>query len=445
MEPIRILVVDDDDTFRMLLGKELSSRGHRTDTARNVAEALEKLGTLELDVALIDLRLPDGDGLEVVRQAQKLQPRTELIVLTGHGTIDTAIEAIRLGAFDYLRKPCPVKELQVVINKAVERQALVEKNSILRDGLAPPDMGDEFVGSSPQFQQLCTFVQRVAGTDSTVLILGETGVGKGVLAKLIHARSARARQPLVVVECAALHEDLLDNELFGHDRGAYTGATHSKHGLFEVAHQGTILLDEIGDVSLATQVKLLRVLETGCFRHVGGTRELRVDVRLLAATNHDLQDMMERGYFRRDLYYRINTINMEVPPLRERPGDIPTLVEHFTRRLNARFGQQRQISPAALERLCAHAWPGNVRELLHVMERAMIMSDLDLIEVEHLPPGLRDDTPAEPIMSMRQMELRHIKRALGAMGGNRGRTARILGISERTLYRKIKEYDLQCD
>ncbi len=296
--PARVLVVDDDETFRRLMAAELARRGFVTQGAASVAQARDLLGREEFDVALVDLRLPDGEGTEVVRHGRELQPRTEMIILTGHGSLDSAIEAMRNGAFDYLRKPCPTAEVEVALERALERQELLERNTILRDGLAPPDMGEAFVGASPAFQEVSAFIQRVAQTDTAVLLLGETGVGTDVAAKLIHARSRRARQPLVVVECAALHEDLLNSELFGHERGAYTGAAALKHGLFEVADGGTLFLDEIGDVSLATQVKLLRVLETGCFRRVGSTKELATDVRLVAATNRDLKEMMARGFFR---------------------------------------------------------------------------------------------------------------------------------------------------
>ena len=445
MTQTRILFVDDDDTFRMLLGKELTSRGYQTDTASSVREAVAAINDQEYQVAVVDLKLPDGDGLEVVRAARELDLQTELIVLTGHGSIDTAIEAMRVGAFDYLRKPCPIQELEVVITKALERRALLQHNTILRGGFAPPDMGDDFVGVSPQFKQLCELVDRVAMADSSVLILGETGVGKDVITKLLHSRSALAAQPLVVVECATLNEELLHNELFGHERGAFTGALQTKHGLFEVADGGTIFLDEIGDVSTTTQVKLLRVLETGRFRRVGGTKEIEVNVRVVAATNRDLQEMMARGFFRRDLFHRLSTIRVDVPPLRERPADVLALIEHFLTRLNARFAQRKRLGAAALGRLQAYHWPGNVRELLHALEHAVIMARADQIELGDLPPELRQSvaTTTGHLLPLSEVEQRHILRVLEAMDGNRNRAADVLGISERTLYRKLKEYDAQ--
>jgi DNA-binding NtrC family response regulator len=445
MQRTRVLVVDDDDTFRTLTVDELVRCGYDARPAANARGAAEALRQLEYDLVLVDLRLGADDGLDVLRHIRSEYPRIEVLMLTGQGDIDTAIAAMRLGAFDYLRKPCPSDELDVTLQKARERQLLIERNTILQGGLAPPDLGGEFVGQSRQFVEIQALIDRVGATDTSVLILGETGVGKDVVAKLIHARSARRAQPLVVVECAALHEDLLHSELFGHERGAYTGATHAKHGLFEVADRGTIFLDEIGDVSPATQVALLRVLETGRFRHVGGTREIAVNVRVVAATNCDLQSMMAKGYFRPDLFYRLSTIRIDVPPLRERREDIPVLLEHFLKRLNGRFGQHRRFSENAWNRLCTYHWPGNVRELIHAVERTVILAQADLIEEDHLPPEIRKAAGDESgaFMKLEQVERLHIRRVLGAVSGNRATAAAILGISERTLYRRVKELGLE--
>ncbi len=439
MEQHRVLIVDDDEIFRTLLSDELRQRGYRVFTASGVEQAKEVIGTEEVEVAVVDLRLGDGDGLDVVTALRERQPRAEPIVLTGHGSIDTAIAAMRQGAFDYLRKPCPTRELEVALGRALEHQALVEKATILRDGLAPSDPGPRFVGSSKHHQELLRIIERVARTDSTVLVLGETGVGKDVVASMIHARSARRGQPFVVVECAALQSDLLHNELFGHERGAFTGASQVKHGLFEVAHGGTLFLDEIGDVSLQTQVKLLRVLEAGTFRRVGGTRQISVDVRIVAATNRDLPRLMDEGAFRRDLYFRLNTIHLVVPPLRDRPEDIPVLAEYFMGRLNARFGLKRRLPPEATAQLQRHRWPGNARELLHALEQAVILSEGDLVNPRHLPGGDLSSGAAapEPLLPLAEVERRHIAKVLEAVNHNRKEAAAILGISERTLYRKL--------
>ncbi|MCZ7583151.1 MAG: sigma-54 dependent transcriptional regulator [Deltaproteobacteria bacterium] len=446
MENTKVLVVDDDETFRTLMVDELGRRNFQTHPAEGVRDAAKALAADEFDVILLDLRLEDGDGLDVLRRVRAERPRIEVVVLTGHGDIDMAIEAMRLGAFDYLRKPCPMDELEVTIQKARERQLLIERNAILQKGLAPPDLREEFVGQSRPFLEIKALIERVAAADSSVLILGETGVGKDVVAKLIHAHSARRDQPLVVVQCGALHEDLLSSELFGHEKGAYTGATQAKHGLFEVANGGTIFLDEIGDVSPQTQVKLLRVLETGRFRRVGSTREVAVDVRIIAATNRDVAGMMEKGYFRNDLFYRLSTIQIDVPPLRERPADIPVLADHFLARLNDRFGLKRRFSAETMNALCTYAWPGNVRELLHVIERVVILSTNDVIEPNQLPGDVREkkvSADGRPL-TLEQVECEHIRHVLEMTSGNRGRAASLLGISERTLYRRLKELGLDA-
>jgi DNA-binding NtrC family response regulator len=450
MESTRLLLVDDDDSFREVMATELRARRYEVITAQGVESGKQALGQADFDLALVDLRLGDGSGLDLLRHIRAQRPRVEVVVLTGHGDITSAIEAMREGAFDYLRKPCPVDELEIALRKALERHALVLRNAILQKGLAPPDLGAEFVGDSPAFWEICALIDRVAATDSTVLILGETGVGKDVIAKLIHARGPRREQPLVVVECAALHEQLLDSELFGHEKGAYTGALQSKHGLFEVADGGTIFLDEIGDVSLGMQVKLLRVLETGSFRHVGGVREIRTDVRVLAATNRDLDDMRARGYFRQDLFFRLNTIRIEVPPLRQRPEDIPVLIDHFLARMAVRFGRRKRFSSEARSLLLAHAWPGNAREMRNVVERAIILSPQDVIGPESLPSDLFLEADGRlscspELISLRELEREHITKVLHVTAGNRGQSAKILGISERTLYRKIREFDLEPD
>jgi DNA-binding NtrC family response regulator len=446
--PASLLLVDDDDAFRKALARELSRLGYEVATAASGAEAVRRVGEREPDVVLLDLRLPDQDGLEVLGAILERSPATDVIMLTGHGSIDTAIESVRAGAFDYVAKPCPLDELEVRIQRALERQSLRRRASLLERGLTPADIGGSFVGESAEFRRLAQLVERVAPSDSTVLITGETGSGKEMVAKLIHARSVRRGRPFVVVECAALQESLLQSELFGHERGAFTGADRAKPGLFEVAHGGTIFLDEIGEISPATQVKLLRVLDASTFRHVGGTAEIRVDVRVLAATNRHLPSLVKQGLFREDLLYRLSTITVEVPALRERRDDVALLAEHFVAVRNDRYGSQRRLSQRALEVLERHDWPGNVRELLHAIEAAMVVCDGDEILPRHLPHSLNPPPAAAPVATeaplatLEQMEREHIERALRATDGHRGNAARILGISERNLYRKLREYGL---
>jgi len=451
-DAVTILLVDDDRPFLRALSLELRSRGYETTTAATAQEAVEAAATGAPAITLLDLNLPDADGLEVLRRLHDRQVQTEVIMLTGHGTIDTAIEAIRLGAFDYVSKPCPIEELEIRIGKALERRSLMERNRILESRLVPQDDADALVGQSAAFQEMLHLVDRVAATQSTALILGETGTGKEMVARRLHARSPRGSRPFVVVECAALQEELLQSELFGHERGAYTGAVRAKPGLFEVADGGTLFLDEIGEVPLPTQVKLLRVLEASTFRHVGGTRELRVDVRVIAATNRDLDRQVAAGHFREDLLYRLDTVRVEVPPLRARRDDIPLLVEHFMSRLGERAGVRRGITPEALAVLGRHGWPGNVRELLHVVEHGMVVSD-GAIGVEHLPRSVRQPAqtdlaaaaapaPGSALLSLRELEHEHVRHVLQEVAGHRARAARILGISERNLYRKLREYGM---
>ena len=451
MKPACVLLVDDDATFRQVMANELNRLGYQIEAVGSGEEAVRRIATLEPDVVLLDLRLPGMNGLEVLKSIHASAPATEVVMLTGHGSIDTAIESIRIGAFDYVVKPCPLDELHIRIQRAIERRSLRQRANLLERGLTPPDLGSSFVGESPEFRRLLKLIELVAPSDGTVLITGETGAGKERVAKLIHARSPRRFRPFVVVECATLQESLLESELFGHERGAFTGADHGKPGLFEVANGGTIFLDEIGEVSPATQTKLLRVLDTSTFRHVGGTGEIRVDVRVLTASNRDVSAMVRQGLFREDLFYRLSTITVEIPPLRARGADVELLAQHFVATLNERFGSGKQISEEALQLLRRHTWPGNVRELLHVVEAAMVLCEGTCILPEHLPATLRNPrVAAAPSISansaslptLEQAERELIRLALEASNGHRGNAARVLGISERNLYRKLHEHAL---
>jgi DNA-binding NtrC family response regulator len=433
------------------MANELNRLGYQIEAVGSGEEAVRRIATLEPDVVLLDLRLPGMNGLEVLKSIHASAPATEVVMLTGHGSIDTAIESIRIGAFDYVVKPCPLDELHIRIQRAIERRSLRQRANLLERGLTPPDLGSSFVGESPEFRRLLKLIELVAPSDGTVLITGETGAGKERVAKLIHARSPRRFRPFVVVECATLQESLLESELFGHERGAFTGADHGKPGLFEVANGGTIFLDEIGEVSPATQTKLLRVLDTSTFRHVGGTGEIRVDVRVLTASNRDVSAMVRQGLFREDLFYRLSTITVEIPPLRARGADVELLAQHFVTTLNERFGSGKQISEEALQLLRRHTWPGNVRELLHVVEAAMVLCEGTCILPEHLPATLRNPrVAAAPSISansaslptLEQAERELIRLALEASNGHRGNAARVLGISERNLYRKLHEHAL---
>ena len=391
--------------------------------------------------------MPDGSGLDLLQEIREISPTTAVVMLTAYGTVQEAIRAMKDGAYDFLTKPCKLSELEAVLEKAIEKRNLERGNVALRREVDRLQPSERFVGITPSVRELLRMVARVAETDSTVLIRGESGTGKELVARAVHRQSQRAQQPFVVVDCASLHENLLQSELFGHEKGAYTGAIRLKHGLFELAHRGTIFLDEIAEITPPLQVKLLRVLETGTFRRVGGTVDIKVDVRVIAATNRSLESMMKEGQFREDLYYRLNVFSVHIPPLRERRDDIPPLVEHFIRSSSIVPKRSIAVSPEAMEVLQRYHWPGNVRELENVIERALILCDGGAVEPEHLPMGVRITPAFEPgrdddeMLELEEVERRYIKRVVEMCNGHRQRAAAILGISERNLYRKLKEIE----
>jgi len=367
-----------------------------------------------------------------------------LIVLTGNATIENAVGTLKNGAYDFLTKPCNLDELETAIRRAFEKRSLLRENRFLQRELARRDSFREFVGKSAALRSVLEIIMKVSQTHSTVLIQGESGVGKELAARAIHRNSPRSRQPFIVVDCTSLQETLLQSELFGHELGAFTGAVARKHGLFEVADGGTLFMDEIGEISVPLQSRILRVLDTGTFRRVGGVRDLRVDVRVVCATNRDLYRMVQEERFRQDLYYRINVVSFTLPPLRERSTDIPLLARHFAE--NSPVSNKRAVtfSPETLSLLQAYRWPGNVRELHNVVERALILTDTDEVTVDDLPGILRHDrardlselTKHRP--SLADLERDYIDRLLEEFGGHRARVAEVLGISDRTLYRKLK-------
>ncbi len=445
MSEVRVLLVDDEAAFRTLVARELARTGYQVQAAENVTEARQLLSRQDFHVVLLDVRMPDGNGLDLLSEIKEAAPGTEVIMLTAFGTIEEAIRAMKLGALDFLAKPCKLSELEVVLEKAVQKQALERSHTALAHEVTRLQPSDRFIGDTGPVRELQHMVSRVAETESTVLIRGESGVGKELVARAVHRTSPRSRQPFVVVDCASLHENLLQSELFGHEKGAYTGAVRLKHGLFEVADRGTIFLDEIGELTPQLQVKLLRVLETGVFRRVGGTADIKVDVRVICATNRSLESMMKEGQFREDLYYRINVFSIHIPPLRERREDVPVLVEHFVRTSTIVPKRSVRVSPAAMEVLQRYGWPGNVRELENVIERALILCDGGVVEPDHLPMGVRitpsfsDHGDDDPLPTLEEVENRYIRKVLDLCKGHRQKAAKILGISERNLYRLIKE------
>ncbi len=448
MSEITLLLVDDEESFRKLVGKELAHAGYRVAAAGNLGEAREILAKQTFHLVLLDVRMPDGTGLDLLTEIKESSPETEVVMLTAYGTIEEAIRAMKQGALDFLTKPCKLAELEAVLEKAVQKQNLQRNNLALQREVERLQPSERFIGNTPQIRELLNLVARVAETEATVLIRGESGVGKELVARAVHRRSPRARQPFVVVDCASLHENLLQSELFGHEKGAYTGAIRLKHGLFEVADRGTIFLDEIGEVTPPLQVKLLRVLETGIFRRVGGTADIKVDVRIIAATNRSLEAMMKEGNFREDLYYRLNVFSIHIPPLRERREDIPVLVKHFIRNSSIAPKRNVRVSDETMEVLRRCPWPGNVRELENVIERALILCDGGIIEPEHLPMGVRvvpqfeQDGDSGRLPTLNEVERRYIKRVLAECKGHRQNAAKILGISERNLYRRVKELEV---
>ncbi|MGH7390435.1 MAG: sigma-54-dependent transcriptional regulator [Candidatus Rokuibacteriota bacterium] len=444
---IRLLVVDDDAEVRSLLERVLSKSGYQPTQASNGAHAMELLGRQQFDVALVDIKLPDASGLDILRWARDTDTDTEFIVLTGNADVETAVEAMRLGAYDFIAKPWRNAELVEVIGKAAEKKTLRRENSALREVITRRDGLPQIVGQTPEIQELASIIGRVAASDSPVLIQGESGTGKELVARTIHLKSRRASKPFVSVNCGALPDTLLETELFGHKRGAFSGAVTSRVGLFEAADGGTLFLDEIGEMSAAMQVRLLRVLDSGEVRRVGEERAFHVDARIVAATNKDLSREAAEGRFRWDLFYRVSTITVPVPPLRRRRADIAPLVQHFAAPA-ARGGKALRFSPEAMERLLQYEWPGNIRELRNMVERLMILHEGDEVQAKELPVEL--STPSRPaaeptdaaLVPLADMERRYVERVLASTSWNKAQAARVLDIDIKTLNKKIRDFNL---
>jgi len=450
-----VLVVDDEESMRHLLTVILAERGYEVRAVSNGEDALRELAAREYDLVLSDVRMPRMDGLALLRKALELHPALTFIVMSAYGTHDTAIEAMKAGAYDYVSKPFKPDEVLLVLRKAEERLRLSRENRRLRSELAAGFRIENFVGGSPAVADLLRQVGKVAPRKTTVLLTGESGTGKELVARALHELSPRSAMPFVAVNCGAIPAELIESELFGHVRGAFTDASRDKKGLAAEADGGTLFLDEIGELPLPLQVKLLRFLEDEQVRRVGDTRSEKVDVRVVAATARDLPRAVQEGAFREDLFYRLNVVSLRLPPLRERSEDVPALVDHFL----AKYRRLRPdaplhgVSPGALEVLRAHRWPGNVRELEHAVERAVVLADGPLVEEEDLPTDVRVSpergTPTPPAdgdlsvkRAFRSLEERLIRDALERTGGNRTRAAELLELSYRALLYKIKEYGI---
>jgi len=439
----RVLVVDDDPASRELLRRVLAGVGHEVSHAGSGREALEELARRPADLVISDIRMPDLDGVQLLEKLRELCPEVPVILVTAFGDVEGAVEAIRRGAFDYLPKPYDVDGIRLLVQRALAQSTLAAENRELRRQVREKYKLEGIVGRSEPMLQVFKTAARVAQSDATVLIEGESGTGKEQVARAIHAASKRAGGPFVAVDCGAIAEGVLESELFGHARGAFTGAQQSRRGLFEEASHGTLFLDELGDVGPALQARLLRALQEGEIRRVGANEAVAVDVRVLAATNKDLSQRVKEGKFREDLYYRINVVTIRLPPLRERREDIPLLAEHFAAKHGRPEGSA--ITPEARELLLAHDWPGNVRELENVIARALALNHAGLVVPEDLPDRLRGLPPGIPPprggerLTLADVERRYAAQILAETGGNKTRAAEILGIDRKTLYRIMGE------
>jgi two-component system response regulator AtoC len=434
---VRILVVEDDKALSEVLCDELRARGHMAVAAETVAEGREQLKQSDFEVALVDLMLPDGSGIDILRQVHDDDLPIEAIILTGYATVTTAIEAMKLGAYDYVTKPARMEEIEVLVQKAAEKARLRRENASLKVRLERQDVAQGIITEDAGMKDLLATVERVAPSDLPVLVQGETGTGKELVARALHRLGARAAEPFVAISCGAVPESLLESELFGHEKGAFTGAIARKPGLFEVADRGVLFLDEVGEIAPSVQIKLLRALESKEFFRVGGTRPVRSDVRLVSATHKDLKHATQTGEFREDLFYRLNGVTLRLPALRERKDDIGLLARHFM----DRFGPHKKLSARALQALQQYSWPGNVRELLMVIQRACVLAVTDVVEAEDMPLDIRDQNwksaAVHTGLTLSEMEKEYIETVLKENEGHRGKTARALGIDPKTLYNKL--------
>lgn len=440
MVSARLMIVDDEKDLLELLVNRLKRKGYEVDFAENAEDAISLLQNQFYDIAIYDIRLPKMDGITLLKETKKIQPEIQVLMLTGHGTIETAIEAMKLGAFDYLAKPYNLTELEIAITKAVENKTLIEKNDSMRK-IIKQHNSFQIIGKNPHFQALLELTERVANSDVPVLIEGESGTGKELFAKALHYWSNRAEEPFVAVNSGALPEQLLESELFGHVKGAFTGANQDKKGLVEAANGGTLFLDELGEMPLVLQVKLLRFLETGEFRRVGDVRERKVHVRTVGATNRHLEKEVANGNFREDLYYRLNVVRLTIPPLRERKEDLTLLIHHFVK-------NGKTLSPEAMATLQKYHFPGNVRELHHLLERGILLSKGNTIEADDLllanvQKVRLKEVSTYHLCTLEQLEREHIEKVLSEVEWNKTKAANVLGVSVRNLYRKIEQYQLK--
>jgi len=449
MEEIKVLIVDDELVMRDTMSDWLSYKGYNVISVANGTSAIEAARQEHINVAFVDLKMPGMDGIEVLRAIKEINPSTNVILMTAYGTIETAIRAIKEGAYNYLVKPFSLDEIETMIKTIVKYQKLEEENIILRQQLEERYSIKNIVGKSMQMKEVLELVDNISDTNATVLIQGASGTGKEVIARLIHFKSSRRNKPFIAANCAAIPSELLESELFGHEKGAFTGATYSKKGRFELADEGTLFLDEVGAMSLNAQIHLLRVLQEREFRKVGGTELIKIDVRVIAASNKNLEQAIKEHAFREDLFYRLNVIPIYLPQLKERTEDMPLLIEHFLHKYGkeSRRGH-KTISPEAMALLMNYDWPGNVRELENIIERLVILCKDKIIQPEHLPQPIRKDAELKPgahdaRKSLEEVEKHHILDILKKNDWNISKCAKILGVERMTLYNKIKRYKLK--
>jgi len=450
----RILVVDDEQGMRDFLSIMLKKEGYEVVAAENGEHALKAIHAEIYDLVITDVKMPKVDGIEVLRTVKEVSPETVVIVITAFATTDIAVEAMKLGAYDYITKPFKVDEIKLIIQKALEKRDLRKENILLKREIASRAGFENFIGKSAAMQKVFALIRQVADTKSTVLISGESGTGKELVARAVHFSSARKDKPFVTVNCGALPETLLESELFGYMKGSFTGATSNKQGLFEAANGGTIFLDEISATTLNLQIKLLRVIQERTFMRVGGTTDIKVDVRVIAASNKDLQSEVAKGTFREDLYYRLNVIPIHLPPLRERKEDIAVLAEHFLNKFTPAGKDPKKISNEALNFFTNYRWPGNVRELENTIERLVILASGDVISVEHVPDSLKTSIPCPELvpseipetgLNMEELlenaERTLLRKALEKSGGVKTEAARLLGLSFRSFRHRLQKYE----
>jgi DNA-binding NtrC family response regulator len=439
-----ILVVDDEFSVRDSLAEWFKKDGYRAGSAKDAKEALQLLEQAAWDVVLLDIKMPGMDGLELQRRIREIDPNLTVIMITAYASVDTAVQALKEGAFDYITKPIDPDELSHLVKRATEQRRLLSENERLRENVELLATPSQIVGESPQMQKVLELSRSVAETDATVLIRGESGTGKELIAQCIHANSARRYFPIVPVNCGALPQSLLESELFGHEKGAFTGAQFRRKGKLEMADGGTLFLDEVGTLSPQTQVDLLRALETKEFTRLGGTKPIRVEFRVICATNQDLEQLVKEGPFREDLYFRLNVFTIFLPPLRERPEDIPLLAKHFLEKYSLQMNRAfAEFTPQAMDLLVRYRWPGNVRELANAVERAAVVGKPPTVRADDLPVQLTTQPPGPSSDSLSAVERRQVVQILERTGWNITRSADILGIDRATLYNKIKKHGLR--